>query len=158
MQDDPNMSAKFDKKVSSLTFISVKIMAFSDKNRVLYICQESILSILSVKTPISLKIRYLPAMIFYQFTKEHGVKSRRHFFWTQKFIKSTNSKYVKYRWLIWEGNAAWIVDVINMRKTLAGSTKFRISAGTRDICLPQVVEPGSAVGEVVLRLKLRMLQ
>jgi hypothetical protein len=45
------------------------------------------------------------------------------------------------------GNAARIGDVINMRKTLAGSIKFRVSAGTRDFCLLQIVEPGSEVGE-----------
>lgn len=57
--------------------------------------------------------------------------TRRHFFWTHKFIEASNSRYAKYRWLSREGNAARIGDVINMRKTFAGSTKLRVSAGTR---------------------------
>jgi len=81
-------------------------------------------------------------MIGYLFTKVNGVKTRRHFFWTNKYIKISNFKYLKYRWLRWEGNAARIGDVINTRKTLAGSMKFRVPAGTRDFCLLQIVEPG----------------
>jgi len=77
------------------------------------------------------------------------------FFWAHKFIKASDFKYVKYRWLGWEGNAAWIVDVINMRKTLAGSTKFRISAGTRDFWLLQVAEPGYEVGDGGSPLKIQ---